>query len=63
MVIGSGAVVEAEVNLWPTVNRPVCFGVGLPSVAHDQIFIRSDDCGFLDVGHPLWREDGSVIYL
>jgi hypothetical protein len=22
----------------------------------------SDDCGFLDVGHP-WREDGSVIYL
>jgi hypothetical protein len=22
----------------------------------------SDDCGFLDVGHPLWR-DGSVIYL
>jgi hypothetical protein len=23
----------------------------------------SDDCGFLDVWHPLWREDGSVIYL
>jgi hypothetical protein len=23
----------------------------------------SDDYGFLDVGHPLWREDGSVIYL
>jgi hypothetical protein len=23
----------------------------------------SDDCGFLDKGHPLWREDGSVIYL
>jgi hypothetical protein len=23
----------------------------------------SDDCGFLDVGHPLWRKDGSVIYL
>jgi hypothetical protein len=22
----------------------------------------SDNCGFLDVGHPLWREDGSVIY-
>jgi hypothetical protein len=23
---------------------------------------QPDDCGFLDVGHPLWREDGSVIY-
>jgi hypothetical protein len=23
----------------------------------------SDDCGFLDVWRPLWREDGSVIYL
>jgi hypothetical protein len=23
----------------------------------------SDDCGFLDKGHPLCREDGSVIYL
>jgi hypothetical protein len=22
-----------------------------------------DDCGFHDVGNPLWREDGSVIYL
>jgi hypothetical protein len=22
----------------------------------------SDNCEFLDVGHPLWREDGSVIY-
>jgi hypothetical protein len=21
-----------------------------------------DNCGFLDVGHPLWREGGSVIY-
>jgi hypothetical protein len=23
---------------------------------------RSGICGLLDVGHPLWREDGSVIY-
>jgi hypothetical protein len=25
--------------------------------------LLSDDCGLLDVGHPLWREDGYVIYL
>jgi hypothetical protein len=26
-------------------------------------FLFSDNCGFLDIGHPLWLEDGSVIYL
>jgi hypothetical protein len=25
-------------------------------------FLLSDSCGFLDVGHPLWREDGPVVY-
>jgi hypothetical protein len=42
-------------------RRWVGLGVGLPSGAH--FCFLSDDCGFLDVGHPLWREDGSVIYL
>jgi hypothetical protein len=31
--------VEVEVNLRPTVNRPVCLGFGLPSGNHDQIFV------------------------
>jgi hypothetical protein len=52
-------VVEAEVNLRPTVSRPVCLGAGIP---WPDFFYLSDDCRFLDMGHPLWREDGSVIY-
>jgi hypothetical protein len=28
---------ELELNLRPTVNRPVCLSVGPPFVAHDQI--------------------------
>jgi hypothetical protein len=31
--------VEVEVNLLPTVSRPVFLGIGLPSGALDQIFV------------------------
>jgi hypothetical protein len=31
--------VEVEVTLQPTVSRPVCPGVGLPSGAYDQILV------------------------
>jgi hypothetical protein len=46
--------IEFEVNLLPTVSRPVCLGVGLPSGTHEQVFVFClDDCGFFYVGHPL----------
>jgi hypothetical protein len=27
-----------------------------------RFLLLSDSCGFVDVGRPLWREDGSVVY-
>jgi hypothetical protein len=31
--------VEVEVKLRPTASRPVCLGVGLPTVTYDHIFL------------------------
>jgi hypothetical protein len=52
---------KLRLNSRSTVSRPVSLCVGLPSGAHNEIFL-SDSCGFLDVGRPFWREDGYVIY-
>jgi hypothetical protein len=52
---------EVEVNLRQTVNRSWCLAP-IWSPWPDFCFL-SDDCGFLHIGHPLRREDGSVIYL
>jgi hypothetical protein len=48
--------VSEWVILRPTASRPVYFGVKHPFGAFDQILLLSANCGFVDVGRPLWRE-------
>jgi hypothetical protein len=45
-----------------TVSRPVCHGINHPSGAYNQILLLSDNCGFVGLGRPLWREDGSAVF-
>jgi hypothetical protein len=53
---------KIKVMLQPSVSRPVCLEIKHQSGAYDQIFISQTDCGFVDIGRPLWQEDGSVFY-
>jgi hypothetical protein len=48
--------------LRPTVSRPVCLRVKPHLWPKTRCLLPPDSCGFVDVGRPLWREDGSVVY-
>jgi hypothetical protein len=52
---------EVKVILRPAVSRSVCLGVKPPSEAQDQILVTVS-WEFVDLGRPLWRENGSVVY-
>jgi hypothetical protein len=54
--------IKVRVVLRPTVNRPFCLGVTPPSGVQDQIFVTVRQLRYLNVGYPVWREDGSVVY-
>jgi hypothetical protein len=47
--------------LRPMVSRPVCLGIK-HMVLTTRFSLLSDDWRFVDMGRPLWREDGSVVY-
>jgi hypothetical protein len=54
--------VKVKVLLRPTASRPVCLGVKHPYGPKTRFSLLSDSCGFVVVGRPLWREDGSAVY-
>jgi hypothetical protein len=55
--------VKVKITLRLTVSRPVSLDVRHPSGTRDQFFSSFlDSYGFVDVGRPLWREVGSVVF-
>jgi hypothetical protein len=55
-------IVRVKVILRPTVSRPVYLGVKPHLRPKTRILLLSDSCGFVDVGHHFWREDGCIVY-
>jgi hypothetical protein len=53
---------KIEVVLRPTVSRPICLVFKPPYRPKTRFLLLSGSCGFVDVGRPLWRQDGSVVY-
>jgi hypothetical protein len=53
--------VKVKVMLRQTVSRPVFLGVKPHLGPKARFLLLSDSCGFVDVGRPFWREDGSVV--
>jgi hypothetical protein len=53
--------VKVKVMLRSTVSRPVCLGTKHPFGVTTRSWLFSDSCGFVDLGRPLWREDGSAV--
>jgi hypothetical protein len=54
--------IKVKVILWPTVSRPVYLGVKHHLGSKARFLLQLDSCGFVDVGRPLSREEGSVVY-
>jgi hypothetical protein len=54
--LGLGLILRSKVS------RSVCLGIKHPSGLTTGFLLPSDNCGFVDVGRCLWREDGSVVY-
>jgi hypothetical protein len=62
---GPGSCIEVKLKLicdWRSVGQSALVS-GFHLEPMTSFCFLSDDCWILDVGHPLWREDGSVIYL
>jgi hypothetical protein len=53
---------KSKVMLWPTVSRPICLGVKPNLGPRTRFLLMSHSCRFIDVRHPLWRENGSFVY-
>jgi hypothetical protein len=49
------------IKLRQTASRTVSLGVKPHLGSKTRILLLSNSCGFVDVGHPLWWEDRSVI--